>query len=165
VRSEGSACGRSGPRGGGRVPSWQAAARHEEQDWRRSRRALPRSGRAGHVPGTRSKLANVVALCDRRAKRRSKTCERVRHGPVPGTGRGGRTAAGGRHSHINHEAAGSCRPASGRRVVVGQDPGTRQPRPTGAVGSNPLERSRRFVDTYPLGQLDPGKAVKLHTGT
>jgi hypothetical protein len=44
------------------------------------------------------------------------------------------------------------------QFVVDKIP-TRTPRPSGGLDVDPLERSSAFVDTYPLGELAPGKRV------
>jgi hypothetical protein len=46
------------------------------------------------------------------------------------------------------------------QFVVDKIP-TRTPRPTGQLNLDPLERSSAYVDTYPLGKLEPGRTVRF----
>ena len=73
----------------------------------------------------------------------------------PGQGPG--EAGGGGGFYYNTAQAGVADPQR-PQFVVDKIP-TRTPRPVGPLRLDPLERSSAFVDTYPLGQLAPGRTV------
>jgi hypothetical protein len=73
----------------------------------------------------------------------------------PGQGGGEPGGAGG--FAYNTQSPGVADPQR-PQFVVDKIP-TRGPRPTGALNLDPLERSSAFVDTYPLGKLQPGRTV------